>query len=252
MSRRILEVQSLSVSYGKTPALRGLNLHVDQGEVVCIVGQNGAGKSTTMNAVAGSLSGRRESGSISLNGIPLQGKSPEAIARLGISMVPEGRHVFPEMSVLENLKVGTYMRPNRNRVAQELDTIFQLFPRLYERRHSAAGNLSGGEQQMLVIGRAVLTDAKLLLIDEPSLGLAPRVTEDVYRALLKLRETKGLTLLINEQSTNRVLRYADRIYVLRGGEVRLTGTPDRLRDGDTIREAYFGLPGVSNPLDIEA
>lgn len=253
MSKSMLEIASLSVSYGRTPALRHLDLHVERGEVVCIVGQNGAGKSTTLNAVAGGVAARMGSGRITLDGISLLGKPPEAIARMGVSMVPEGRHVFADMSVVENLKVGTYMRGDRHQVQREMDTVFELFPRLHERRHSAAGHLSGGEQQMLVIGRAVLTGARLLLIDEPSLGLAPLVIDNVYRALLKLRDSRGLTLLINEQSTNRVLRYADRIYVLRGGVVRMTGAPEQLQDGDAVREAYFGLPstaahGTGEPL----
>lgn len=245
MTTPLLEIAALSVRYGGTPALRALDLHVNRGEVVCIVGQNGAGKSTTMNAVAGALSARQASGRISLAGVSLLGKTPESIARMGVSMVPEGRHVFADMNVVENLKVGTFMRKDRTQVQREMDTIFELFPRLAERRNSAAGHLSGGEQQMLVIGRAVLTGAQLLLIDEPSLGLAPLVTENVYRALLQLRDSRGLTLLINEQSTHRVLRYADRVYVLRGGVVRMTGGPDQLQDGDAVREAYFGLPRSS-------
>lgn len=241
MSAPMLSIDSLSVSYGRTPALRKLNLHVHRGEVVCIVGQNGAGKSTTLNAVAGSMAGRLGSGQITLDGVALLGKSPETIARMGVSMVPEGRHVFPDMSVVENLKVGTYMRGDSQQALREMETIFELFPRLHERRNSAAGHLSGGEQQMLVIGRAVLTGAQLLMIDEPSLGLAPLVTENVYRALLQLRNKRGLTLLINEQSTNRVLRYADRIYVLRAGVVRMSGAPGQLHDAEAVREAYFGV-----------
>lgn len=241
MSKPLLTISSLNISYGRTPVLRDVDIQVNQGEVVCIVGQNGAGKSTSLNAVAGIITPHVNSGNIHLGDAPLLGRTPEDIARMGVSMVPEGRHVFADMTVVENLKIGTFMRSDRRSVQEETEEIFALFPRLYERRNSAAGHLSGGEQQMLVIGRAVLSGAHLLMIDEPSLGLAPVVTENVYKALLKLRDTRGLTLLINEQSTNRVLAYADRIYVLRGGQVRLSGSPQQLMDADTMRKAYFGL-----------
>lgn len=236
-----LEVNGLHASYGTTPALRNASLRVGQGELVCIVGQNGAGKSTLLNAVAGGLSPRGLQGSVMLNGQEIIGMSPERIARMGVSLVPEGRHVFGDMTVLENLRIGAFARHDRGLVMREIDEVFGLFPRLYERRNQPSGLLSGGEQQMLVIGRGVMTNAQLLLIDEPSLGLAPKVIEDVYTSLVKLQKERGLTLLINEQSSNRVLRYADRFYVLRAGQIRLQGKPSDLSDPQQIREAYFGV-----------
>lgn len=247
--KTLLEVKGLNASYGSTPALRDVSITVSQGEIVCIVGQNGAGKSTTLNAVAGGLSPRAITGSIQFDGKEIMGMAPERIARAGINLVPEGRHAFREMTVTENLRIGSFIRADRWKANREIEGIFELFPRLYERRNHPAGLLSGGEQQMLVIGRSVMTDARLMMIDEPSLGLAPKIIEQVYEALLKLRKERGLTLLINEQSSNRVLKYADRFYVLRGGQLRLEGKVSDLKSPDEIRQAYFG---VSDSTEVEA
>ncbi|NYT56887.1 ABC transporter ATP-binding protein [Eoetvoesia caeni] len=237
----MLRISSLSVNYGATPALQDIDLVVRQGEVACVVGQNGAGKSSLLSAVAGALPNQACQGQVEYQGKSILGRKAEDIARMGISLVPEGRHVFSDMTVKENLLIGTYMRRDRRNVKQEIETVLELFPRLRERLAFPAGLLSGGEQQMLVIGRSVLTNTKFMLIDEPSLGLAPLVIDNVYQALLALRNERGLTLLINEQSSNRVMKYADTIHVLRGGRKRLTTTVQEVGNGETLKAAYFGL-----------
>lgn len=235
----MLEIQDIHVSYGRLRALKGVSLEVKQGEVVCLIGPNGAGKSTTLAAVAGGVPPSR--GHIKLEGRDLAGIPPEKVARLGVSLVPEGRHVFGTLSVAENLRVGTYMRTDRTAVSGDIERVLHMFPRLRERIASPAGRLSGGEQQMLVIARALLTKPRLLLVDEPSLGLAPKIVDQVYEILLAARKSEGLTLLINEQSSHRILKHADRIYVIRNGHIRLHGTAAELADGEAIKAAYFGF-----------
>jgi len=235
----MLEVEDIHVSYGRLAALRGVSLTVQEGEVVCIVGPNGAGKSTTLASIAGGVKPHR--GAIRLDGTPLIGMAPEAISRLGVSLVPEGRHVFGTLSVEENLRIGTYQRRDRTNVDSDIGRMLELFPRLRERLQQPAGRLSGGEQQMLVICRALMTRPRLIMIDEPSLGLAPKIIDQVYDVLLDLCRRESVTLLINEQSSERVLKFADRIYVLRGGGIRLHGRAADLRDGRAIMSAYFGF-----------
>jgi branched-chain amino acid transport system ATP-binding protein len=234
-----LEVESLSVRYGDLVALREVSLTVAKGEVVCIIGPNGAGKSTALAAIAGGVA--PFAGDIRLDGTSILGRRPEHIARLGLSLVPEGRHVFGTLTVEENLQIGGYVQPSRAEAKADLEKMFALFPRLAERRGYPAGRLSGGEQQMLVVARAVMTRPKLLLVDEPSLGLAPMIVDQIYEILLDLRRRVNLTLLINEQSSNRILKHADRIYVLREGRVQLEGAAADLKDGEAIRNAYFGF-----------
>jgi branched-chain amino acid transport system ATP-binding protein len=238
-ARLMLEVEDLHVSYGRLVALRGVSLHVEEGEVVCIVGPNGAGKSTTLAAIAGGV--RPQVGGIRLGGHSLIGQVPEMISRLGVSLVPEGRRVFATLSVEENLRIGSYQRRDRANVQADYERLLELFPRLRERLQQPAGRLSGGEQQMLVICRALMTRPRLILIDEPSLGLAPMIVDQVYDVLLDIRRQRGLTLLINEQSSERVLKVADRLYVLRNGRIRLHGRAADLSDGKAIMSAYFGF-----------
>ncbi|WP_062204762.1 ABC transporter ATP-binding protein [Aureimonas sp. AU12] len=247
--RPLLEVDDIHVRYGDLVALRGVSLHVDEGEVVCIIGPNGAGKSTTLAAVAGGVAPFR--GEIRLAGEPLTGRRPEAIARLGLSLVPEGRHIFGTLTVDENLKLGGHVQSDKRRAADDKERLLDLFPRLRERLSFPAGRLSGGEQQMLAVARAVMTRPKLLLVDEPSLGLAPRIVDQIYEILLDLRRRENLTLLINEQSSNRILKHADRIHVLRGGRIQLEGRADALRDGEAIRNAYFGFSHGSAPAPVQ-
>jgi len=235
----MLDVDDIHVTYGRLRALKGVSLSVKEGEIVCLIGPNGAGKSTTLASIAGGVTPHR--GTITLDGKPLAGVGPEGIARLGVSLVPEGRHVFGALTVAENLRVATYMRKDRSAIAADYDRVLGLFPRLQERIGSPGGRLSGGEQQMLVIARALLTKPRLLLVDEPSLGLAPKIVDQVYEILLAARKMEGLTLLINEQSSHRILKHADRIYVIRGGHIQLHDTAANLQDGEAIKRAYFGF-----------
>jgi branched-chain amino acid transport system ATP-binding protein len=235
----MLEVEDIHVSYGRLVALRGVSLSVGEGEIVCIIGPNGAGKSTMLAAIAGGVP--LQSGTVRLSGRTISGMVPEAISRLGVSLVPEGRHVFGTLSVAENLRLGTFQRRDRANVNDDFERILQHFPQLRERLDQPGGRLSGGEQQMLVIARALLTRPRLVLVDEPSLGLAPRIIDQVYEILIDLRRREGLTLLINEQSSERVLKFADHIYVLRNGRVRLHDRAANLREGHAIMSAYFGF-----------
>jgi branched-chain amino acid transport system ATP-binding protein len=245
----MLEIADIHVNYGRLRALKGVSLHVGQGEVVCLIGPNGAGKSTTLASVAGGVAPSR--GHIRLEGRDLAGMRPEQIARLGVSLVPEGRHVFGTLSVAENLRVGTFMRRDRAAVNADYDRVLAMFPRLQDRIASPAGRLSGGEQQMLVIARALLTRPRLLLVDEPSLGLAPKIVDQVYEILLAARQSEGLTLLVNEQSSHRILKHADRIYVIRNGHIQLHGSAAELADGEAIKRAYFGFGETATADEIE-
>lgn len=234
-----LEVKDLHVSYGHITALRGVTLHVARGETVCVIGPNGAGKSTLMSAIAGGL--RSKGGRVTLAGNDISHSRPEDIARLGVSLVPEGRRIFSTLTVEENLKVAGYLRGDSKRAATVMRDIMDMFPVLGERRSYPAGRLSGGEQQMLAIGRAIMTEPTLIMVDEPSLGLAPKIVDQVYAMLDQIRRERGVTLLINEQSSTRIMKYATRIYVLRGGLVQLSDRADNLRDGEAIKRAYFGF-----------
>jgi branched-chain amino acid transport system ATP-binding protein len=238
-SEPFLELSGVHVRYSELVALRDVSLTVAEGEVVCIIGPNGAGKSTLLAAIAGGV--RQSKGTIRFRGQDLAESSPERIARLGLSLVPEGRHIFASLTVEENLLIGASRHGNRREAGQDLTRVFAYFGPLRERRSYPAGRLSGGEQQMLAIARALMTRAPMILVDEPSLGLAPKIIEQIYRILLDLRVKEKLTLLINEQSSHRILKHADRIYVLRAGEIRLQGTAAELRDGQAIKQAYFGF-----------
>jgi branched-chain amino acid transport system ATP-binding protein len=239
----MLKVRELHVNYGPLAALRGVSFEIASGEIVCLVGANGAGKSTALNVIAGGVAPRR--GSINFEGGELVGMRPEAIARLGITLVPEGRHVFGTLTVKENLHVGA--RDDRRATMRDIDQVMEYFPALRERLHASAASLSGGEQQMLVLARALMTRPRLMMIDEPSLGLAPRVVEQVYEILLSLRRETGLALLINEQSLQRVMKAADRLYVIRAGRVYFHKSGQTEEDRPAILEAYFGFTGGHAP-----
>ncbi len=232
----MLEVRDLHVRYGRVAAVRGVSLSVDQAEIVCLVGPNGAGKSTTLQAIAGAL--RPHRGEIRLDGGAIVGEAPENIARMGISLVPEGRHVFTQLTVEENLRLGSQMRRDRDQVEQDFQTMLSEFPFLRERLATSGGKLSGGEQQQLVVARALMTRPRLILLDEPALGLAPIVVDAVYRILHRLRG-QGITLVVVEQSTHRALGNADRIYVMRSGRVELHGRSSELT-AERLEQAYFG------------
>lgn len=246
----LLEVDNITVHYGRLAALRGVSVTVSEGEIVCIVGPNGAGKSTTLLTISGVLTPTE--GTVTFDGRPIGGMNPEAVARAGISQVPEGRHVFTTLNVEENLRIGTRIRKDRSEIEKDYKRVLDLFPVLAERRRQPAGKLSGGEQQMLVIGRALLTKPRIMTIDEPSLGLAPNLVDRVYEVLLELRKNQGLTLLIVEQSSERALKAADRIYVLRSGQMQLEGNANELQDGVKVRQAYFGFEeGVKHEVEVE-
>ena len=235
----LLAVNDITVRYGRLTALRGISLRIDEGEVLFVTGPNGAGKSTLLNAIAGVV--RPISGSITMDGAEVTGAPPERIARRGFSLVPEGRNVFGALSIEENLKVGAGMRTDRQKVADDLESVYHEFPMLAERRHAAAGMLSGGQQQMLVIGRALMTSPRLMAIDEPSLGLAPKIIDQVYEILVRLRAQRKLTLLIVEQSSTRAMMTGGRMILMRGGRIVLEGEAGDMVKDERLRQAYFGF-----------
>jgi branched-chain amino acid transport system ATP-binding protein len=235
----LLKVDNITVHYGRLAAIRNISFDVDEGEIVCIVGPNGAGKSTTLLSISGILTPTE--GSITFGERNITGVNPENVARLGVSQVPEGRHVFTVLNVEENLRIGTRMRKDRAEIEKDFKMVLDMFPVLAERKRQPAGKLSGGEQQMLVIGRALLTRPRLMTIDEPSLGLGPKIVDRVYEVLTELRNRVGLTLLIVEQSSERALKAADRIHVLRSGQIQLSGKAKELLDGEKVKQAYFGF-----------
>lgn len=237
MTTPLLSIQDLHVRYGGIAALRGLDLTIHAGETVMVTGPNGAGKSTLMKAIAGLVKPRQ--GRIVFDGQLTTGRAPETVAASGFSLVPEGRQVFGSMTVLENLRIGTGLRRNALAVAADLEYLLDVFPLLRERAHGQAGLLSGGQQQMLVIARALMAAPRLLAIDEPSLGLAPRVTDQVYEALLRLRAERDLTLLIVEQSASRALMTGGRMVMLREGGIVLAGDPRQIT-AQQMQQAYFG------------
>lgn len=235
-----LGVFDISVRYGKIPAVSDLTLHIEEGERVFVSGPNGAGKSSLLNAICGAVATCH--GRIEMDGDLLTGRPPEAIARLGLSMVPEGREIFGALTVEENLRVGTGLRRDAQAVETDIGEVFDAFPILGERRHAAAGALSGGQQQMLAIGRALMTNPKLMMVDEPSLGLAPKIVDQVYDTLCALQEERGLTLLIVEQSSLRAARVGGRMILMRGGRIVGDGNAADMADRDALAQAYFGKP----------
>jgi len=233
----LLRISGLDVRYGPVAALRGIDLEVAAGEVVGVVGPNGAGKSSLLLAIAGAV--RPSAGEIALDGTPIGHRRPEEIVRQGIALVPEGREIFGDLSVEENLRLGTTVRRDTAAAQAHLGELMAAFPILKERRSQRAGKLSGGEQQMLAIARALLCRPRLLLLDEPSLGLAPLITRQVYAILGDLRR-QGITILVVEQNPVRVRHLADRVYLLRSGEVTASGTPEILGRPEDMAKAYFG------------
>ena len=234
----MLKVHELDVFYGLVPALHHVCLDVAAGETVCLLGPNGAGKTTTVKSITGLL--RPRAGSISLNGADITGVPPHGTVALGISLAPEGRLLFPDMSVEENLELGA--SPARARALQRRsrDRVFSLFPRLLARRRQAAGTLSGGEQQMVAIGRALMARPELLILDEPSLGLSPLMVQELFRVLRTLNED-GMSILLVEQNVVQALKICHRAYVLESGKIVMQGTSAELRSSDTIRKSYLGI-----------
>ena len=233
----MLEIRGLRAAYGPIEALRGVDLDVRAGELVCLLGANGAGKSTTLRVISGLL--RPTGGSILFEGQPIAGREPAAILSAGIAHCPEGRRVFPYLTVEENLRMGAYVRRDRDGIGTDLDLVCRHFPVLAERRRQAAGTLSGGEQQMLAIGRALMARPKLILFDEPSLGLAPTLVETTFGIIAHIRR-QGTTVLMVEQNAYLALRMADRGYVLETGRIVLAGAAADLLADDHVRRAYLG------------
>ncbi len=238
MANRLLEVSDLDVAYGDVGALWGVSIHVDPGTIVAIVGANGAGKTTLMKAISGLVRPKR--GEIRLGGASLVGRAPEEIARMGIAHVPEGRGLFRQMTVLENLELGAFQPKARPRLKQSLEKAYALFPRLKERAQQKAGSLSGGEQQMLAIARATMSDPALLILDEPSLGLSPLVVQQMF-ALIQTLHGQGVTILLVEQNIHQALKVAAHGLVLKTGELAMQGSGAELLADPEIQKAYMGV-----------
>ena len=233
----ILEIKDLVVSYGGIEAVKKVSLNVEQGKIVTLIGANGAGKSTTLKSIAGIV--KPKSASIKFNGEEICGKSPDYIVSKGITLVPEGRRVFPNLTVLENLKIGAYLRKDKAGIKADIEHVYQLFPRLKEREWQQAGTLSGGEQQMLAVGRALMSKPKLIMMDEPSLGLAPLVVKGIFD-IIKTVNQEGITVLLIEQNANMALKAADWGYVMETGVITMEGTGRELLENEEIKEAYLG------------
>ena len=234
-----LEIKDLRVHYGKIEAIKGISFHVNQGEIVTLIGANGAGKTTTLKTISG-LRGV-SSGSIIFDGKDISKMAAHERVHLGISQAPEGRGIFPGMTVLENLEMGKFHRKDRkNEMAEDLDLVYGLFPRLKERAFQDGGTLSGGEQQMLAIGRALMARPKLLLLDEPSMGLAPQMIANIFRIITEINKTQGVTILLVEQNAQQALQRAHRAYILETGNVVKTAAAADLLNDPAVREAYLG------------
>ena len=233
----MLKIQDLRVSYGGIHALRGIDLEVPDGKIVTLIGANGAGKSTTLRTITGLV--KAEGGSIQWNGEELLGKSIDKIVSAGIAMSPEGRRVFADLTVLENLRIGAYLRRDKDGIAKDLKRVYELFPRLEERSWQLAGTLSGGEQQMLAVGRALMSRPKLMMMDEPSLGLAPLVVRGIFDIIKEINR-QGVTILLIEQNANMALHTADTAYVLETGRLTMRGTGKELLNNEAVKKAYLG------------
>lgn len=235
----MLELKNFHYSYGAIHVLKGISLHVNQGETVALIGSNGAGKTTTLRSISGLVPSKGMKNEILFNGTPIQGMSANKIAALGIAHVFEGRHVFKKLTVAENLAAGAYLRKDAKGVAEDIRAVYDRFPRLEERKGQLAGTLSGGEQQMLAIGRALVARPKIILFDEPSLGLAPLIVKEVFAAINQIRQ-EGTTVLLVEQNSKLALNTADRAYVLKNGEIALSGTCEELLNNEEVKTAYLG------------
>ena len=233
----LLQVNNLVTSYGKIEALKGISLEVEQGEIVTLIGANGAGKSTTLKTISGQL--KPSDGAIEFNGKSIVGIPAHAVAELGIVQVPEGRRIFSRMTVTENLEMGAFLRKDKTEIKAAVERVFELFPRLADRRSQKGGTLSGGEQQMLAMGRGLMAKPSLLMLDEPSMGLAPVVVETIFETIEQLNR-EGITILLVEQNAHLALSVANRGYVLETGEIKLTGPGKDLLTNEEVRKAYLG------------
>ena len=237
MAEPMLKIDNIDVYYGAIHALKGISLEVKEGEIVTLIGANGAGKSTTLRTISGLL--KPKTGSITFLGQNIEGVRAHEIVKKGISQVPEGRRVFAEMTVMENLDLGAFVRKDKAGIQQDLKHVFELFPRLEERKNQSAGTLSGGEQQMLAMGRALMSRPKLLLLDEPSMGLAPLLFKEIFNIIVDINKS-GTTVLLVEQNANMALSIANRAYVLETGRITLSGSAKELAASEDVRKAYLG------------
>lgn len=235
----MLELKSVRTYYGNIQALKGIDILVNRGEIITLIGANGAGKSTTLMSVSGVVPPKE--GDILFDGESIVGRDPDQIVGLGISQVPEGRHIFPHLTVRENLDMGALLRKDREGIRRDLDYVFSLFPILAERKGQAGGTLSGGEQQMLAISRALMARPKLLLLDEPSLGLAPLIVQQIFEIISQINSENGTTIFLVEQNANQALKVAHRGYVMETGRVTIADTAENLLANDDVRSAYLGV-----------
>ncbi|CAK8714524.1 MAG: amino acid/amide ABC transporter ATP-binding protein 2, HAAT family [Candidatus Electronema aureum] len=235
----MLELRNINTFYGKIHILHDLSLRVEQGEIISLIGANGAGKSTTLMSICGIVPPR--SGQIFFKGQPIEQLAPNKIVALGISQVPEGRHIFPALSVAENLELGAFLRHDKGQIQQDLEHCYTLFPILAERRRQPGGNLSGGEQQMLAISRALMARPQLLLLDEPSMGLAPLITKQIFEIIRKINQEENTTIFLVEQNANVALKIATRGYVLENGRIILHDKAENLLNNKDIQKAYLGI-----------
>ncbi|MBQ4307323.1 MAG: ABC transporter ATP-binding protein [Lachnospiraceae bacterium] len=233
----MLKVENLRVQYGMIEAIKGISFEVGDGEIVTLIGANGAGKTTTMHAISGLV--KPSAGTVTLDGKDLTKIAPHKIVEMGLAQVPEGRRVFAQQTVEENLTLGAYARRDKDQIARDMEDVFVLFPRLRERRTQMAGTLSGGEQQMLAMGRALMAKPSIVLMDEPSMGLSPLLVSEIFRIIEEIN-SKGTTVLLVEQNAKRALAIADRAYVLETGNITLSGTGEELANDERVRKAYLG------------
>jgi len=235
----MLRLENIQSGYGNILAIKGVSLTIEQGEIITLIGANGAGKSTTLMTISGVVQTR--AGKIYYNDTEIQGKASDEIVKMGICQVPEGRHIFPQLTVKENLDMGAFLRKDRDNIKKDMEYVFELFPILAERRHQAGGTLSGGEQQMLAMSRALMAKPNLLLLDEPSMGLAPLVIKQIFEIIKQINTENNTTIFLVEQNANQALHIADRGYVIENGEITLSGTAEELLENTDVQKAYLGI-----------
>lgn len=235
----MLEIKNISAFYGNIQALHDVSIKINQGEIITLIGANGAGKTTTLMSISGIV--RPKTGEITFDGEVITGKKPDKIVQMGLAHVPEGRHIFPYLTVMENLDLGAYLRKDKENVKKDLDHVFELFPRMEERKNQQGGTLSGGEQQMLAISRALMARPKMLLLDEPSLGLAPIIVRQIFDIIKRINEEDGTTIFLVEQNANLALKVAHRGYVMENGRITLEDKADRLLANEDVKKAYLGI-----------
>lgn len=234
----MLKVRDLEAGYGRMPAIHGVSFDVEEGKIVAILGSNGAGKTTTLKTVTGVL--KATAGSVEYKGESLIGVPSHLMVTKGISMVPEGRHLFPKLSIMDNLMMGAYTIKDKAKIEQTLQTIYNIFPILKERSSQLAGTMSGGEQQMVAIGRALMSNPELLILDEPSLGIMPKLVDEIFEFIVKINKEMGVTIVIVEQNADKTLAFADYVYVINEGKTVLEGTGAELRTNDQVKKVYLG------------